>query len=172
MEAPALAVVVVRLADEGVPLCAIARATQIPSTNLRQKLHEAVQAGWLVELPRDDWPPGCPRDQRALQISRMLRDNREALNIVVQQLFALTPSESRLLVKLLDSEHTSREALHIALSRTSDPTSDIKIVDVLICDMRKRLQKFGIEILTLRSYGFQISLPDRNRILELILPQA
>ena len=35
------------------------------------------------------------------------------------------------------------------LSRTSDPASDIKIVDVAICSMRKRLEKFGIEIITL-----------------------
>src|SRR3954465_15888923 len=58
----------IRLADEGVPLRAIARATKIPSEELRTALEEARDDGRLIELPRDDWPPGFPRDQRALQL--------------------------------------------------------------------------------------------------------
>ena len=70
-----------------------------------------------LELPCDDWPPGCPKDQRALQISRVVRENREALHLVAMQLFGLTPSGARVLEKLLETEHTSREVLHVALSR-------------------------------------------------------
>ena len=161
--------IAVRLADEGVPLRAIARAVRMPSSDLREQLHEALSDGRLLELPCDDWPPGCPKDQRALQISRMVRENREALHLVAMQLFGLTPSGARVLVKLLETERTSREALHVALSRTSDPASDIKIVDVAICGMRKRLEKFGIEIVTLRAYGFQLSTEHRRRALDLLL---
>jgi hypothetical protein len=57
------------VADEGVPLRAIARVTRISSENLRERLQAAKDVGSLVELPRDDWPPGFPRDQRALQLS-------------------------------------------------------------------------------------------------------
>ena len=138
--------IAIALADEGVPLAAIARAIRVSSSDLREQLHEAQSDGRLLELPSDDWPVGCPRDQRALQISRMVRENREALHLVAVQLFGLTPSGARVLVKLLETERTSREALHIALSRTTYPVSDSKIVDVAICSVRKRLKKFGIEI--------------------------
>jgi two-component system, cell cycle response regulator CtrA len=158
--------IAVRLADEGVPLRAIARAVRMPSSDLREQLHEALSDGRLLELPCDDWPPGCPKDQRALQISRTVRENREAL--VAMQLFSLPPSGARVLVKLLETERTSREVLHVALSRTSDPVSEIKIVDVAICSMRKRLKKFGIEIVTLWAYGFQLSTAHRRRALDLL----
>jgi DNA-binding response OmpR family regulator len=164
--------IAVRLADEGVPLRAIARAVRMPSSDLREQLHEALSDGRLLELPCDDWPPGCPKDQRALQISRMVRENREALHLVAMQLFGLTPSGARVLVKLLETERTSREVLHVALSRTSDPASDIKIVDVAICSMRKRLEKFGIEIITLWAYGFRLSSEHRRRAMDLILAAA
>ena len=145
---------------------------RIPSSDLREQLHEALSDGRLLELPCDDWPPGCPKDQRALQISRMVRENREALHLVAMQLFGLTPSGARVLVKLLETERTSREVLHVALSRTSDPASDIKIVDVAICSMRKRLEKFGIEIITLWAYGFRLSSEHRRRAMDLILAAA
>ena len=58
------------LAIEGVPIRAIARATHIPSSELREKLLDAQSDGRLLELPHDDWPPGFPRDQRALQLCR------------------------------------------------------------------------------------------------------
>ena len=149
---------------------AIARAVQDPLQRLCASscTRRSPTAG-CSSSPCDDWPPGCPKDQRALQISRMVRENREALHLVAMQLFCLTPSGARVLVKLLENDHVSREALHIALSRTTDPASDIKIVDVAICSMRKRLEKFGIEIMTLWAYGFQLSSEHRRRAMDLIL---
>jgi hypothetical protein len=58
------------------------------------------------------------------------------------------------------------------LSRTTDPASDIKIVDVAICSLRKRLEKFGIEIVTLWAYGFQLPAEHRRRVMDLILAAA
>src|SRR5712671_6455971 len=92
---------VVRLADEGVPLRAIARATRIPSADLRERLTEAKLDGRLVAIPHDDWPAGFPRDQRALQLSRLALDQRDALMLAVRQLFNLTPTEVRLLLALI-----------------------------------------------------------------------
>jgi hypothetical protein len=79
--------IAVRLADEGVPLRAIARAVQIPSSSLREQLHEAKSDGRLLELPCDDWPPGFPRDQRSLQLSRLMVEDRFALSLAVERLF-------------------------------------------------------------------------------------
>jgi hypothetical protein len=75
----------VALANEGVPLCAIARATRISSELLRERLRAAQTVGSLVELPRDDWPPGFPRDQRALQLSRLATRSQPELSVVMQR---------------------------------------------------------------------------------------
>ena len=75
--------IAVKLADEGVPLRAIARATAIPSATLYEVLIEARTEGRLLALPRDDWPPGCPRDQRSLQLSRLVSENPDGLMLTI-----------------------------------------------------------------------------------------
>jgi hypothetical protein len=147
----------VRLADEGVPLRAIARATKIPSDDLRQTLHEAKLEGRLIELPHDDWPPGFPRDQRALQLSRLAVDNKDALVLAIQQLFGLTPTEIQLLLALIQ--------------RPMVPKSS-KTMDVHIHFMRRRLVSFGIVIETLWGFGYQLSDPHRRTAMDLILARV
>jgi hypothetical protein len=56
--------IAVRLADEGVPLAVIARATQIPSADLRKQLQEALERGRIIEMPRNDWPPYDTKPRR------------------------------------------------------------------------------------------------------------
>jgi Transcriptional regulatory protein, C terminal len=149
----------VRLADEGVPLRAIARATKIPSDDIRDVLFEAQRAGRLLELPRDDWPPGFPRDQRALQLSRMVVENKDALFIAVQQIFRLWQSEVPLLLALVQ---------HDAMSKKRETMAE-KTVDVHVCRMRKKLQPFEIVIRTVWGYGYQLSVEHRRKTMDLIL---
>ena len=162
----------VRLADEGVPLRAIARATHVSSSELRERLLDAQAEGRLQQLPPADWPPGYPKDQRSLQLSRMVRDSGDALELVVRQLFGLRSSQSRVLIKLAEHEHVSREALHLAMSRTSDPSTDVKIVDVRICQLRGQLQSFGIKIQTLWAFGYKLSPESRHKVMDLILQRV
>jgi Transcriptional regulatory protein, C terminal len=149
----------VRLADEGVPLRAIARATKIPSEDLRLQLHEAQLDGRLLELPHDDWPPGFPRDQRALQLSRLVVENKDLIFIAVRQLFRLQIVEVTLLLTLVQ---------HDVMSKKREDMAD-KTVDVHICLMRKKLQPFGIAIKTVWGYGYQMSVEHRRRTMDIIL---
>ena len=149
----------VRLADEGVPLRAIARATRIPSDDLRLQLQEAQMDGRLLELPRDDWPPGFPRDQRALQLSRLVGENKDALFIAVQQVFRLQMVEVMLLLTLVQ---------HDAMSKKRDDMTE-KTVDVHICLMRKKLRAFEVLIRTIWGYGYQMSVDHRRRTMDIIL---
>jgi hypothetical protein len=149
----------IRLADEGVPLRAIARATKIPSEQLRITLEEAIDDGRLIELPREDWPPGFPRDQRALQLSRMLSEDQHALVFNVQKIFHFSPAEAALLLALVQNVQVSKTRNDMAY----------KSIDVYICRMRKALEPFQIEIKTLWGYGYQIQMPDRRKIMDLIL---
>ena len=57
--------IVVRLADEGIPVRAIARGVQVPSESIRDVLHLAIDLGQIVGMPRDDWPINVLRDNRS-----------------------------------------------------------------------------------------------------------
>lgn len=149
----------VRLADEGVPLRAIARATRIPSADIRDALYEAQRDGRLLELPRDDWPPGFPRDQRALQLSRLMAGNRRALFIAVQQVFSLQMAEVPLLLTMLQYE---------AMCKKRDDMTG-RTVDVHICAMRKKLRPFGVTIHTIWGYGYQMAVDQRRKAMDIIL---
>jgi DNA-binding response OmpR family regulator len=151
---------VIRLADEGVPLRAIARATKIPSADLREALTDAQSEGRLLELPHDDRPPGFPRDRRALQLSRLAVDDKDVLVLAVRQLFGLTPTEVRLLLAVLQ---------HPLVIKS---TTDGKAMGVRVHYMRKRLAPFGIAITTLWGFGYQLSDPHRRTAMDLILTRV
>jgi DNA-binding response OmpR family regulator len=152
--------IAIRLADEGVPLRAIARAIKVSSSLLRELLHTAQSDGRLLDLPRDDWPPGFPRDQRALQLSRLVTENRDQLLIVMQQMFHLTPTEIDLLLVLMQHPLLLKE-------RVIDMT--VNTVDVHIHYIRKRLAPYDIAIDTRWGHGYQFSSENRRKIMDLVL---
>lgn len=154
--------IAVRLADEGVPLRAIARATHTPSDEIRQRLHQAKADGTLVALPKEDWPPGFPRDERALQLSRMVIEDKESVVIAIQRVFHLTSTEVSLLMLLLTHPAVPKTRINM-VHRT---------IDVHICNIRRRLTPFGIAIGTLWGYGYQLSADARRKVMELILPNV
>jgi DNA-binding response OmpR family regulator len=151
--------IAVRLADEGVPLRAIARATHIPSESVREQLREAKDNGLLLDLPKEDWPPGFPRDQRALQLSRMVVEDREAVMLALQRVFRLTSTEVTLMMTLL--QHATVPKARIDMVH--------KTIDVHIFNIRRRLLPFEVFIDTLWGYGYQLSADSRKRIMDLIL---
>jgi hypothetical protein len=154
--------IAIRLADEGVPLRAIARATDISSTRLYETLVEAKLSGRLLSLPRDDWPPGCPRDQRALQLSRLAAEHHDTLLLTIKRVFALPACAARLLMLLLQYEHVPHARVDI----------DHKALQVHICRMRKALQLHGLRIETLWGYGYQLPAEHRRRAMELVLARV
>jgi len=157
-----LETVAVRLADEGVPLRAIARATGTPSDALRERLTEAKTNGILVDLPKEDWPPGFPRDQRALQLSRMVADDKAAVELALQQVFHLTSTEVGLMLLLMANPSVPKERINM-VHRT---------IDVHICNIRRRLAPFDVSVGTLWGYGYQLTAAARQKIMELILAHA
>lgn len=154
--------IAIRLADEGVPLRAIARATEIPSTRLYETLVEAKLDGRLLSLPRDDWPPGCPRDQRALRLSRLASEHHDALLLTVKRVFALPTCAARLMILLLQYEHVPHARVDI----------DRQELAVHICRMRKALAVHHLRIETLWGYGYSLPSEHRRRAMEMVLPKV
>lgn len=156
--------IAVRLADEGVPLRAIARAIKLSSDVVRERLQREQAAGRLLDLPRDDWPPGFPRDQRALQLSRLVVEDRKKLLLAMQQIFGLTPTEIGLLLVLI--QHPSLLKDRVAGTMTANT------LDVHVCSLRKRLEPHGIAIETLWGYGYQFSAAGRRKVMDMILKRV
>jgi DNA-binding response OmpR family regulator len=152
--------IAIRLADEGVPVRAIARAIKVSSEILREKLSQALTDGRLLDLPRDDWPPGFPRDQRALQLSRLVIEDRDQLLVAMQQVFRLTPTEINLLLVLMQ---------HPLLLKERVDNMNVETIDVHIHRIRKRLAVFGIEIQTRWGHGYEFSVENRRKIMDLVL---
>ena len=139
---------------------AIARVTKISSEILRERLRAAKDIGSLVELPREHWPPGFPRDQRALQLSRLAARGRPELAVVMQRVFGLSPVGTGLFLDLLQRDYVNKSAV---------AGMEAKTVDVHICQMRARLKPHRIAIQTIWGVGYRLEAADRRRAMDLIL---
>jgi len=165
---------IVRAADEGVPIGALARifSQSHNSSDIRKLLHEAVNSGRILEMPREDWPPLTPRDKRTPTVAahKLGEDDRETTMRMARKL-KTTKLESRILLVLLRRGHASREQLHMAVEDNRgnpDEETDIKIVDVVVCKLRKKLAPLGLKMNTIHSIGYEMSEEYRNKAWELI----
>lgn len=67
----------------------------------------------------------------------------------------LTGSEAAVVAALYSREHCTKDAIMAALYRNlAKDEAEIKIVDVFICKVRKKLKPFGIEITTIWGQGY------------------
>lgn len=84
----------------------------------------------------------------------------------VPLLFGLTGSESRLMSMLLQRGFATKEQLLIAVTSdvTGNKVPEIKIVDVYICKMRKKLAPFGIVIETTWGRGYNLDEENRDKV--------
>jgi two-component system cell cycle response regulator CtrA len=81
--------------------------------------------------------------------------------------FKLTPLEKAILTILYRSKNTtSKDKLYSLLyANIPGKVPEIKIIDVLICKMRKKLKQFDIEIKTIWGQGYSLT-PDSKTILD------
>lgn len=81
--------------------------------------------------------------------------------------YGLTAHEGRLLGMLITREQCTKEQLLAGIySARADDPPEIKIVDVYVCKIRKKLKPFGIEIETLWGVGYRIAPASKARIAE------
>lgn len=77
--------------------------------------------------------------------------------------FGLTASEATILAALISRERCSKEFLFAATSRPGEEKdTEIKIIDVWVCKIRRKLTPFGIEIKTLWGHGYMIEPATRE----------
>jgi hypothetical protein len=163
--------VAVRLADEGMPVRAIARATHLRSDQVYEALRDAITRGVIVEMPRDDWPAGSIRALRN-PFSDTPFEQEDALKIACARFFKATPLEAAMLVVLLKRNEVTKDQLHTVIEQNrrgeGREATDPKMVDVLICKLRKKLRVHEIEITTMWGMGYLITPEHRDLVVRML----
>lgn len=167
---PRLHDVAALLADEGVPVRAIARATRIPGEEVYDILKTAMDEGRLIELPRDDWPPGV-RTNRTQSEKKVLGLDDTVLKIACANRFKMTRLQAVVFLTLLRRNEVTKAQLHNAIENNrpenSDPT-DQKMVDVVVCHIRRRLKADRVDIKTIWGVGYSIAPDQRAHVVNIL----
>jgi hypothetical protein len=159
--------IIVRLADEGIPVCVIARSLKLSADLIREHIRFAIDEGAIVDHPREDWPPGSKRSTRVPDVEGFF-GNDEGLYRTCSKYFKTTRQQSLVLGLLLRRPEVTKEQLHHAIERDrsggKEPTS-AKLVDVLVCILRRKLKPFGFTVQTMWGHGYLMHPQDRTRAL-------
>ena len=160
-----------RLADEGVPVRALARVFKYSTDAIREAVNEAIYKGRIVQMPKDDWPVGQSRDDRMPSFIRANRMDDENLVFACIRLFKVTRLQASLLAILINRNEVSKDTMHQIIESRRAPgkeETDPKMVDVVICHLRKRLKPFNLKINTLWACGYYMEPVQRKEILEMV----
>ncbi len=160
-----------RFADEGVPLRAMARAFKQPAETVREAVQFGISEGRIVQMPRDDWPVGTPRNDRTPGFIRANKLDDESLVFSCIRLFKITRLQASLLGVLINRNEVSKDTMHQIIESRRPPgkeETDPKMVDVVICHLRKRLKPYSLKINTLWACGYYMEPYQRRSILEMV----
>jgi DNA-binding response OmpR family regulator len=105
---------------------------------------------------------------RALTAPPLRSNTESSLVATFCLLLGLTRAESRAFVKLVKHDHVTKRELHRALSHNNNPVTGIKIVDVTVSHLRKKVALHNIEVITVRGVGFRLAEDARDRIRRLL----
>lgn len=161
--------IVIGLANEQVPVCAIARAMRVPAEDVREVLREALELGTIAEVPREDWLAGKFGQKPVGFKSKQVSDEDLVYNCI--RLFKVTRLQASLLAVLLVRTEVSKEAMHQVIEqrrKANTSETDPKMVDVVICHLRKRLRPFKLKITTLWACGYYMEPEHRARANQLL----
>ena len=160
-----------RLAIEGVPIRAIARALARSSEDVRDTLRYHLDIGTITEMTKEDW---APAGRRADRLPSFLKHEAEpSLVLGLQHLFKLTPLEASFMLVFLKRDEVDKGTLHYVIEtqralRKSRPdateTTDPKMVDVIICKLRGKFKPHKIIIHTLWGAGYYLDDTSRSII--------
>lgn len=164
-----------RMADERIPVNVIARCLKHPAEVIRESLAALLACGSIVEIPPPDWPPTSKLSDH-LPIRSVVPSDDNVI-FALRKLMKLTPLEAAFLSVLMKFEEADKTKLHMVIEnlrqeRQGGPSkmdqTDPKMVDVMICKLRKRLRMLDpkLEIKTMWGRGYYIEEPVRRLLLD------
>lgn len=149
---PMRSLIAIRMADEGIPFCAIKRVLQMTEEDLKDDIDYAIYTGKLDGKPPYDWPKDSTRLNRRPVSKKLFSD--ETSYLMLANAFGITPSQAKLFEQLLRHEVVTKGMLYSVLSTDAG----IKIIDVYMFYLRKRLQKLHPQITIKTVWGIGYSL--------------
>jgi hypothetical protein len=164
-----------RLANEGIPVNVIARGLEVPAADVRVSLDDALASGRITEMPAADWPPTARRADHLPPHIAAARDSDLVTSFM--RAFKLPKLLASFLLVLVRREEADKTTLHRVIetqraqraNRPDDPEeTDPKMVDVVICNLRKKLKPFGVTIHTLWGHGYFLDAAGRQSALSLV----
>jgi hypothetical protein len=157
----------VRLAGECVPIAVIARGLALPAEDVCDILRTALHEGLISRLPRYDWHP-----YQMGQLGPLGARSEDEVVADCMRYFKLTRLQASFCTALIRRNEVPKEVLHSIIRRCGQPNREteqsIKMVDVVVYHLRKRLAKLGLEIKTLWSHGYYMEPAVRRRAQELL----
>lgn len=152
-------------------MASMARALGLATARIQETLEYAKASAHIGDLPRYDWTPNGNVHKRVPVPSA------EDLEFSIKKMFRLTPLEAAFLLALIKFDHADKARLHGIIehqrhTRAQQPDAleqtDQKMVDVMICKLRKRLKAVDsiFEIKTVWGTGYYIEKTIRAAILE------
>jgi hypothetical protein len=170
-----------RAADEGIPVACIARILASPYSCIMASLQLGVANGTVLEIPRADWPPKTLKHKRLPAFASAL--STDDLLFLCRTKLKLTNLEGALTITLLRHERCDKMKLHNVVeqqrfARASQPnnleSSDPKMVDVMICKLRKKLKTIDPRLLieTVWGGGYFIAPEVKDIAFVLLAPEG
>lgn len=161
----------INLADEGVPVRAIARSTKMTGEELYEVFKQAVADGKLIELPKDDWPPGSRRSGRNSANAPLLNLPDEVLHLACTQVFGVTRTQAAVVVAILRRPELTKDQIHNVIESARRPGSEptqVKMIDVMVCHIRKRFKERSIQLTTIWGIGYALQPEQRSKALAML----
>lgn len=168
---PSASVVVSKLASEGIPVAVIARGLSVGVSDVYDELKHLLEIGAITEMPVADWPPTSRRADRLPTF--MARESEASQSLLIERVLKLTRLEAAFMLVLLRRDEADKDTLHHVIetqrtlrrSRPDNPeTTDPKMVDVIICHLRRKLKPFNVVIRTLWGHGYYLESDSRAHI--------
>lgn len=115
---------------------------------------------------RDAYVASLERQNDELRMRIAQLETEIGLRNNIPLVFGLTGSEARLLSMLVQRGFATKEQLLIAATNdvTGNKVPDIKIVDVYVCKIRRKLEKFDITIETSWGRGYNLTAENRAKV--------
>lgn len=164
----------IALADEGVPVRAIARSVRISADDIYDILKAAIAQGRLLELPKPDWPPGTKKSARYQAENTVLSYDDDTLSMACSAVFNLSRSQAYVFIAILRrTPDITKEQLHNAIEANrpaNDDPTDRKIVDVVMHNIRRKIERVdaNLQIKTVWGKGYTMEHDARTLALTII----
>jgi predicted transcriptional regulator len=169
--------VISAFARQGVAIATISRAIAVPESQVNGVCRRAFEKGDIAAMP-----PERTEDVRGAAATELanLRERVETLEFILREtetkrsntedlllgVAHMSRTESQIMAALLDRGRASRQAIYSRIygNRNEADQAEPKIVDVMICKLRKKLKVYDVEVNTIWGYGYELDAENARKL--------